>query len=137
MVWTLPYTLDPEPRPWLQAPIGNTLGHAILIHHRFHVDERAARLEHREQSCVAHLAILAMSDREDETVEVRKPVEIAKVDPVLAACFFAVCQRVVDHWLDSEIAQLRDDVGNLAIAQVRDILFEREPEHADLCVLDR
>jgi hypothetical protein len=47
--------------------------------------------------------------------------------------------RVVwcEHRLDAELAELREDVGHLAVADVGHVLLERQPEHADLRALHR
>ena len=48
-----------------------------------------------------------------------------------------VGERVGDHGRDAELAQLGDDVGDPAVAQIGHVLLEGEAEDADPRALDR
>src|SRR5258707_9479213 len=46
-------------------------------------------------------------------------------------------ERVVDHRVDAEVRELRDDVGDLRVAQIGHVLLERQAEDADLRLAQR
>src|SRR5438552_7429650 len=68
-------------RPWRsQAPISDAAGHRAAVDRRLHVDEDAARAQHREKPLPAALAEGAVRHGEHEPVEVAQIGDRAKLE---------------------------------------------------------
>ena len=72
-----------------------------------------------------------MRDGDDEGVELGELAPCHEVEAVLVMRLRRARDGIVDERLDTELRELPDDVGHLAVANVGHVLLERDAEHAD------
>jgi hypothetical protein len=79
----------------------------------------------------------AVRHGKDQPVEPGEIFERDEVDTVLALGFGRVGERIGNPCRDAELAQLGDDVGHAAVAQIGHVLLKGDPEDVDPRTLDR
>ncbi len=77
-----------------------------------------------------------MRHRQNERVQVREALERLQLEAKFGRRFCRSHQGVMHQRGDAIVRQGRDDVRHAAVAEVRDVLLERQAEHADPGALD-
>ena len=113
----------------------NIRRHPVTSDRRFDVDKDAARGQPGEQLVPPGLSEHPVRHGEDQPVEPVELVEVDQIDAVLAPGFRGVSERVGDPRGNAVFAQLGEDVGDPAVAQIGHVLLEGEADDADPRIL--
>src|SRR5215831_12832358 len=115
----------------LEAPVLDAAFELAGREDALDVDEAAVVAHHPEELLLSELDILLVADGDDEAVEILVVLQLIQRHAVLVLGLRRVAAAVVDQRLDPELAQLGEDIGHLAVAQIVAVFLERQPQHAD------